>query len=105
MTLILRGCSTDELKPILSHYPVTALRCGEEAMQIGDDSFGMFVASEDPFVPLKAVKVRKSVFSLQGDARDLLNACTPQFRLLVGQSWDVTTLFIHLSARKLPTVV
>ena len=64
MTLILGGCSKDELKTVLSRYPVTALRCGVEAMRIGDDSFGMLVASEDPFVLL--INVRRTVFSLQG---------------------------------------
>jgi len=43
-------------------------------MQIGDDSFGMLVASEDISVLL--VNERRSVFSLEGCMRDLQNAST-----------------------------
>ena len=87
VTLILGGCNKDELKPALSHYPVAALRCAEEAMQIGDDSFGMLVASEDPFVLLKAPKSAwVCVFATRLRATFAKRKHT-QFRLLVGQSW------------------
>jgi hypothetical protein len=44
---LLFGWSRDELKPVLRHYPVTAHGCSNEAVQIEDDSFGVFVASEE----------------------------------------------------------
>jgi hypothetical protein len=72
VTLILGSWSKDELKSVESLPLVAEKRQFNSEMIVS----AVFVASEDTFVLIKVLNVRRSVFSLQRRMRDLQNAST-----------------------------
>jgi hypothetical protein len=104
VTLILRGWSKDELKSIESLHLVAEKRQCNSEMIVS----AVFVASEDPFVLIKAaVNVRRSVFSLSA-ACEICKTQAPAFPLLgweiMGRNYAVYLLIRAEGAHRLSAV-